>query len=90
MPESPNIGADLNQGFQRAFELAKARRHEDVALEHLLLALLDDPHAAKALKGCSVRARSRRNSTLQSVKSSGRTRSSPGAATTSTAPSSCP
>jgi ATP-dependent Clp protease ATP-binding subunit ClpA len=55
MPESPQISADLNQGFQRAFELAKARRHEDVALEHLLLALLDDPHAARTLKGCGVK-----------------------------------
>ncbi|WP_026853389.1 ATP-dependent Clp protease ATP-binding subunit ClpA [Geothrix fermentans] len=55
MPESPQISADLNQGFQRAFELAKARRHEDVALEHLLLALLDDPHAARSLKGCGVK-----------------------------------
>lgn len=55
MPESPNISADLNQGFQRAFELAKARRHEDVALEHLLLALLDDVHAVRALKGCGVK-----------------------------------
>ena len=55
MPESPNISADLNQGFQRAFEVAKARRHEDVALEHLLLALLDDAHAARALKACGVK-----------------------------------
>ena len=55
MPESPHISADLNQGFQRAFELAKARRHEDVALEHLLLALLDDAQAAKVLKGCGVK-----------------------------------
>ncbi|WP_243303455.1 ATP-dependent Clp protease ATP-binding subunit ClpA [Geothrix oryzisoli] len=55
MSESPNISADLNQGFQRAFELAKARRHEDVALEHLLLALLDDAQAAKALKACGVK-----------------------------------
>jgi len=54
MPESPEISPELNQGFQRAFELAKARRHEDVALEHLLLALLDDAHAARALKGCGV------------------------------------
>jgi len=52
---SPQISAELNQGFQRAFELAKARHHEDVALEHLLLALLDDPHAGKALKGCGVK-----------------------------------
>jgi ATP-dependent Clp protease ATP-binding subunit ClpA len=56
MPESPpQLSPELNQGFQRAFELAKARRHEDVALEHLLLALLDDPHAAQVLKGCGVK-----------------------------------
>jgi ATP-dependent Clp protease ATP-binding subunit ClpA len=55
MPDSPEISAELNQGFQRAFDLAKARRHEDVALEHLLLALLDDAHAAGTLKGCGVK-----------------------------------
>jgi len=55
MPESPQLSPELNQGFQRAFELAKARRHEDVALEHLLLALLDDAHAGRALKGCGVK-----------------------------------
>ena len=54
MPEAPQLSPALNQGFQRAFEAAKARRHEDVALEHLLLALLDDAHAAAALKGCGV------------------------------------
>lgn len=55
MPDSPQIAPELNQGFQRAFELARARRHEDVALEHLLLALLDDAHAAKVLTGCGVK-----------------------------------
>jgi ATP-dependent Clp protease ATP-binding subunit ClpA len=55
MPESPQVSHDLNQSFQRAFDLAKARRHEDVALEHLLLALLDDAHAARTLKGCGVK-----------------------------------
>ena len=55
MPNSPEISTELNQGFQRAFDLAKARRHEDVALEHLLLALLDDAHAARTLKGCGVK-----------------------------------
>jgi ATP-dependent Clp protease ATP-binding subunit ClpA len=54
MPDSPQLAPELNQGFQRAFELAKTRRHEDVALEHLLLALLDDAHAARVLKGCGV------------------------------------
>ena len=55
MPDSPQLALELNQAFQRAFELAKTRRHEDVALEHLLLALLDDVHAAKVLRGCGVK-----------------------------------
>jgi ATP-dependent Clp protease ATP-binding subunit ClpA len=55
MADSPEISTDLNQGFQRAFDLAKARRHEDVGLEHLLLALLGDAHAARTLKGCGVK-----------------------------------
>ncbi len=55
MSDSPQLSPELNQGFQRAFELAKARRHVDVALEHLLLALLDDAHAARALKSCGVK-----------------------------------
>lgn len=59
MPEipslSPELDPELNRGFQRAFELARARRHEDVVLEHLLLALLEDTHAAAALKVCGVK-----------------------------------
>ncbi len=59
MPESPTrspeLDPELNRGFQRAFALAQARRHEDVALEHLLLALLENGHAAAALKACGVR-----------------------------------
>ncbi|HJW71358.1 MAG TPA: AAA family ATPase [Geothrix sp.] len=54
-PEAPQISSELNQAFQRAFELAKARRHEDVGLEHLLLALLEEAHAVKALRGCGVK-----------------------------------
>ncbi len=54
MPEAPQISKGLDKSFQRAFELAKARRHEDVALEHLLLALLDEPHAAGILRACGV------------------------------------
>ena len=64
MPElpslSPELDPELNRGFQRAFELARARRHEDVALEHLLLALLEDSHAAKVLKACGVKAQALR------------------------------
>jgi ATP-dependent Clp protease ATP-binding subunit ClpA len=55
MSDAPQLSPELNQGFQRAFEVAKARHHEDVALEHLLMALLEDAHAAKTLKGCGIR-----------------------------------
>jgi ATP-dependent Clp protease ATP-binding subunit ClpA len=55
MPDSPQLSPELNQCFQRAFDLARARRHEDVALEHLLLALLEDLHAAKVMKACGVK-----------------------------------
>ncbi len=55
MPDAPHLSPDLNQAFQRAFELAKARRQEDVGQEHLLLALLDDAHAMGILKGCGVK-----------------------------------
>jgi ATP-dependent Clp protease ATP-binding subunit ClpA len=34
--------------------LANARRHELATLEHLLLALIDEPDAAKVMKACSV------------------------------------
>ncbi|WP_306591138.1 AAA family ATPase [Geothrix sp. 21YS21S-4] len=70
MPDSPQLSPALNLGFQRAFDLAKARRHADVALEHLLLALLDDPHAARSLKECGVRVDALRQdleATLQTV-----------------------
>ena len=55
MPKTPQLSPELNQGFQRAFDLAKARRHEDVSLEHLLLALLDDVHAGRTLRSCGVK-----------------------------------
>ena len=34
--------------------LANARRHEFATLEHLLLALIDEPDAARVMKACSV------------------------------------
>ena len=40
----------LNEAFQRARE----RRHEFMTVEHLLLALLDNPTAAKVLRACGA------------------------------------
>ena len=49
---------DLQASLRRAFEEARKRRHEYVTLEHLLLALLDDPDVARML--ASLRRRPRR------------------------------
>ena len=41
--------------IQRAFRLARERRHDVVGLEHLLLAILDEPAARRILVACGVR-----------------------------------
>ena len=45
----PIIAKALQATLRRAFDGATERRHEYVTLEHLLLALLDDPAAKKAI-----------------------------------------
>ncbi|MFW6050527.1 MAG: ATP-dependent Clp protease ATP-binding subunit ClpA [Myxococcota bacterium] len=45
----PIIAKELQATLRKAFEVAARNRHEYVTLEHLLLALLDDPKASKAL-----------------------------------------
>lgn len=47
---TPELEATLNL----ALDYANRRRHEFATLEHLLLALLDDPDAAAALRGCNA------------------------------------
>ncbi len=42
----------LKQTLTSAIDDTQRRRHEYVTLEHLLLALLDDPHARDVLVGC--------------------------------------
>jgi len=52
MPKTPQLTADLQKTLERAFEAARIRRHEHASIEHLLLALLDDPLAKKAIVAC--------------------------------------
>src|SRR5688572_28712879 len=40
--------------IQRAFRLASDRRHEEVGLEHLLLAITDEPQARRVLTSCGA------------------------------------
>jgi ATP-dependent Clp protease ATP-binding subunit ClpA len=48
------ITKELEKTFNTAAEEALARRHEYITLEHLLLALLDDPVASEVLVGCDA------------------------------------
>ncbi|MEO0487003.1 MAG: ATP-dependent Clp protease ATP-binding subunit ClpA [Pseudomonadota bacterium] len=50
----PSFSSTLEQAIHAALALANARRHELATLEHLLLALVDEPDAAKVMKACSV------------------------------------
>ena len=48
------LSRDLEKSLHRALALAVQRRHEFATLEHLLLALLEDPDAIAVLKACGV------------------------------------
>ena len=50
----PSFSNTLEQAIHGALALANARRHELATLEHLLLALIDEPDAARVMKACSV------------------------------------
>ncbi len=50
----PSFSNTLEQAIHQALALANTRRHELATLEHLLLALTDEPDAAKVMKACSV------------------------------------
>jgi ATP-dependent Clp protease ATP-binding subunit ClpA len=50
----PSFSSTLEQAIHAALALANERRHEFATLEHLLLALLDEPDATRVLRACSV------------------------------------
>ena len=50
----PSFSTTLEQAIHGALALANARRHELATLEHLLLALIDEPDAARVMQACSV------------------------------------
>jgi ATP-dependent Clp protease ATP-binding subunit ClpA len=50
----PSFSNTLEQAIHSALALANARKHELATLEHLLLALIDEPDAAKVMQACSV------------------------------------
>jgi ATP-dependent Clp protease ATP-binding subunit ClpA len=50
----PSFSTTLEQAIHSALALANSRSHEFATLEHLLLALVDEPEASKVLKACNV------------------------------------
>ena len=50
----PSFSTTLEQAIHAALALANARQHEFATLEHLLLALVDEPDAHRVLKACGV------------------------------------
>ena len=48
------LSKDLEQTLNDAFRAARARRHEFMTVEHLLLALLDNNDAIRVLKACGA------------------------------------
>ncbi|MEM9794214.1 MAG: AAA family ATPase, partial [Pseudomonadota bacterium] len=50
----PSFSNSLETAIHNALGLANERRHELATLEHLLLALVDEPDAARVMKACSV------------------------------------
>jgi ATP-dependent Clp protease ATP-binding subunit ClpA len=56
------IAQELEVSLHMAFITARQKRHEFITVEHLLLAMLDNPTAAKVLRACAVRADELRHS----------------------------
>ena len=50
----PSFSNTLEQAIHAALALANTRQHEFATLEHLLLALVDEPDASRVMKACNV------------------------------------
>ena len=63
----PSLSRSLEQAWRRAIKLASDRHHEYATLEHLLLALMDDPDAAQVMKACNVDTEALRQTLLKYI-----------------------
>ena len=48
------LSKELEFTLNQAFKQARERQHEFMTVEHLLLALLDNPTAARVLQACGA------------------------------------
>ncbi|WP_438992012.1 ATP-dependent Clp protease ATP-binding subunit ClpA [Lentibacter sp.] len=63
----PSFSNTLEQSIHAALATANSKRHEFATLEHLLLALLDEPDAFRVLQACSVNTDELRQSLVEFV-----------------------
>ncbi|HEY5635284.1 MAG TPA: ATP-dependent Clp protease ATP-binding subunit ClpA [Burkholderiales bacterium] len=61
------IAQELEVSLHMAFVEARQKRHEFITVEHLLLALLDNPTAAEVLRACGANMDDLRKNLLQHV-----------------------
>ncbi|MDI4632029.1 ATP-dependent Clp protease ATP-binding subunit ClpA [Pelomonas sp. V22] len=62
------IAQELEVSLHMAFVEARQQRHEFITVEHLLMALLDNPSAAEVLRACSANIEDLRKSLSQFIK----------------------
>ncbi|HEY1092135.1 MAG TPA: Clp protease N-terminal domain-containing protein, partial [Burkholderiaceae bacterium] len=62
------IAQELEVSLHMAFVEARQQRHEFITVEHLLMALLDNPSAAEVLRACSANIDDLRRSLSQFIK----------------------
>jgi len=62
------IAQELEVSLHMAFVEARQQRHEFITVEHLLLALLDNPSAAEVLRACAANLDDLRKSLSQFIK----------------------
>ncbi|SPF77544.1 ATP-dependent Clp protease ATP-binding subunit ClpA [Pseudoprimorskyibacter insulae] len=63
----PSFSNTLEQAIHSALALANSRSHEFATLEHLLLALIDEPDASRVLKACSVETEQLRSTLVEYI-----------------------
>ncbi|MCA0929173.1 ATP-dependent Clp protease ATP-binding subunit ClpA [Ruegeria profundi] len=63
----PSFSSTLEQAIHAALAAANERRHEFATLEHLLLALLEEPDAIRVMKACSVDLDELRNTLVEFI-----------------------
>ena len=63
----PSFSNTLEQAIHSALALANSRSHEFATLEHLLLALIDEPDASRVMKACSVETEELRTTLVEFI-----------------------